>query len=100
MTRGRIAVLVPAVYDELDKEFLTGVHTAARQTGFDTLVFTSVSAEKDNSYTEGENNIYELPFISEIDGIIMAANRFHDEKLKAEVLNRLEKCKVPCVVVE
>ena len=100
MTRGRIAVLVPAVYDELDKEFLTGVHTAARQTGFDTLVFTSVSAEKDNSYTEGENNIYELPFISEIDGIIMAANRFHDEKLKADILSRLEKCKIPCIIVE
>lgn len=100
MARGRIAVLIPAVYDALDKEFLTGVHTAAKEIGFDTLVFTSVSADNIDSYTSGENNIYNLPFMAELDGIIMAANRFHDEKLKAEVLNRLEKCKVPCVVVE
>ncbi len=100
MARGRIAVLIPAVYDALDKEFLTGVHTAARQIGFDTLVFTSVAAENADSYTNGENNIYNLPFLTEVDGIIMAANRFHDEKLKAEILNRLEKSKLPCVVVE
>lgn len=100
MTRGRLAVLIPAVYDALDKEFLTGVHTAARQIGFDTLVFTSVAAENADSYTNGENNIYNLPFLAEVDGIIMAANRFHDEKLKADILSRLEKSKTPCVVVE
>ncbi len=100
MARGRIAVLIPAVYDALDKEFLTGVHTAARQIGFDTLVFTSVAAENADSYTSGENNIYSLPFLTEIDGIIMAANRFHDKKLKADILSRLEKSRIPCVVVE
>jgi len=100
MTRGRIAVLIPAVYDALDKEFLTGVHTAARQIGFDTLVFTSIAAENADNYTSGENNIYNLPFLTEVDGIIMAANRFHDKMLKAEILNRLEKIKLPCVVIE
>lgn len=93
-------MLIPAVYDTLDKEFLTGVHTAAKQIGFDTLVFTSVEAENADSYTNGENNIYNLPFLTDVDGIIMAANRFHDEKLKTEILNRLEKIKLPCVVVE
>ena len=100
MSRGRIAVLIPAVYDELDKEFLTGVHTAARQIGFDTLVFTSVSAENYDSYTSGENNIYNLPFLTEVDGIIMAANRFHDLRLKSEILTRLERSRIPCVAVE
>ncbi|MBQ5320017.1 MAG: substrate-binding domain-containing protein [Oscillospiraceae bacterium] len=100
MARGRIAVLIPAVYDALDKEFLTGIHTAAKQIGLDTLVFTSISAENADSYTSGENNIYNLTFMTEIDGIIMAANRFHDENLKAEILSRLEKSKIPCVVVE
>ncbi len=100
MARGRIAVLIPAVYDALDKEFLTGVHTAATQIGFDTLVFTSVSADNIDSYISGENNIYNLPFLTEVDGIIMAANRFHDEKLKSEILSRLEKIKLPCIVVE
>lgn len=100
MARGRIAVLIPAVYDALDKEFLTGVHTAAKQIGFDTLVFTSVAAENADSYTSGENNIYNLPFLTEVDGIIMAANRFHDEKLKTDILSRLEKSRIPCVVVE
>ena len=100
MARGRIAVLIPAVYDTLDKAFLTGIHMAAQQIGFDTLVFTSVSAENADSYTDGENNIYNLPFMTELDGIIMASNRFHDEKLKAEIMNRLEKSHIPCVVVE
>ncbi len=100
MARGKIAVLIPAVYDALDKEFLTGVHTAAKQIGFDTLVFTSVAAENADSYTSGENNIYNLPFLADVDGIIMAANRFHDEKLKADILSQLEKSKTSCVVVE
>ena len=100
MARKRAAVLMPAVYDELDKEFLTGVHTAAQETGFDTLIFTSVSADSYDSYTSGENNIYELHFFTEIDGIIMAANRFHDKKLKDDILSRLEKCRIPCVAVE
>lgn len=100
MARGKIAVLIPAVYDALDKEFLTGVHTAAAQIGLDTLVFTSVAAENADSYTSGENNIYNLPFLTDVDGIIMAANRFHDKNLKAEILSRLEKSKIPCIVVE
>ncbi len=100
MSRGRIAVLIPAVYDTLDKQFLAGIHSAAQQIGFDTLVFTSVAAENADNYTSGENNIYNLPFLTDIDGIIMAANRFHDEKLKAEILSRLEKSKLPCVIVE
>ena len=100
MSRGRIAVLIPAVYDTLDKQFLAGIHSAAQQIGFDTLIFTSVAAENADNYTSGENNIYNLPFLTDIDGIIMAANRFHDEKLKAEILSRLEKSKLPCVIVE
>lgn len=62
MPLGRIAVIMPAVYDELDCEFLSGIHKAAMDTGYDTLVFTGVSAENDKDYTEGENNIYELFF--------------------------------------
>lgn len=65
MTRGRIAVLMPAVYDELDKELLSGIHAAATVIDYDTLVFTAVSAENDENYTRGENNIYELPFAAD-----------------------------------
>ena len=97
--RGRIAVLMPAVYDELDKEFLSGIYCAARSIGYDTLVFTGVSADNTDSYIRGENNIYALPFIAQTDGVIIAADRFSDEALKADVVRRMEKCGVPCVSI-
>ena len=46
MPLGRIAVIMPAVYDELDCEFLSGIHKAAMDTGYDTLVFTGVSRDE------------------------------------------------------
>lgn len=99
MTRGRIAVLMPAVYDELDKELLSGIHSAATSIGYDTLVFTAVSAEKDEDYTKGENNIYELPFLTDIDGIILVPDRFKDRALKNDIVKRIEKSGLPCVAV-
>ena len=99
MTRGRIAVLMPAVYDELDKERLAGIHTAAVSIGYDTLVFTGVSAENDDEYTKGENNIYALPFLADIDGIILASDRFKSESLKEELVRRIENSRLPCVSI-
>lgn len=100
MTKGKIAVLVPAVYDKLDKEFLTGIFQSLKENDYDTLVFTSVSAENTDGYMCGENNIYNLPFVCDVDGIIMASNRFHDQNLKDTIYRQLEKCKIPCVCVE
>ncbi len=100
MTRGRIAVLMPAVYDELDKELLTGIQTAAVNIGFDTLVFTGVSSDNTDNYIQGENNIYALPFLAETDGFILVANRFKDKSLKADIVRCIEKSKLPCVAIE
>lgn len=100
MTRGRIAVLMPAVYDELDKELLVGIQTAAASVRFDTLVFTAVSAENDEDYTRGENNIHELPFLTDIDGIILVPDRFKDKALKNDIVKRIEKSGLPCVAIK
>ncbi len=100
MTKGRIAVLMPDIYDVLEREFLAGVHTALNDMGFDTLVFTGVSADGDEGYTNGENNIYELAFCTDIDGVIIAASRFKDKKLKNLLLKRLGSSGIPCVAVE
>ena len=99
MSLGRIAVIMPAVYDELDREFLSGIHNAAMGIGYDTLVFTGVSAENDKDYTKGENNIYELVFSSDIDGVIIAANRFRAMGLKKELFRRLDGMDIPCVAI-
>lgn len=99
MTRGRIAVLMPAVYDELDKELLTGIQTAAVGIGFDTLVFTGVSSDNTDSYIQGENNIYALPFLADTDGIILAGNRFGDKALKTDIIRRIEKSRKPFVAI-
>ncbi len=100
MTRGRIAVLMPAVYDELDKELLSGIHTAAEAVGFDTLVFTAITAENDEDYTRGENNIYELPFLADVDGIILVSDRFKDKALKNNIVKRIEKRGLQCVAIK
>lgn len=100
MTKGKIAVLIPAVYDKLDKEFVSGIYQTLKENNFDTLVFTSVSTENTDGYMCGENNIYNLPFLCDVDGIIMASNRFYDNSLKESILKQLEKCKLPCILVE
>lgn len=100
MVNGRIAVLIPAVYDPLDKEFLMGVQDAARLAGLDTLVFTSVSSDSADSYMRGENNIYELPFEADIDGIILAANRISNVELKSRLVEKTQSSTLPCVAIE
>ncbi len=100
MSMGRIAVIMPAVYDELDREFLSGIHNAAMDIGYDTLVFTGVSAENDEDYTKGENNIYELIFSADINGVIVAANRFRDMELKDTLFRRLDGMGIPCAAIE
>lgn len=100
MTKGRIAVLMPDIYDILEREFLAGVHTALSNMGFDTLVFTGVSADGDEGYTRGENNIYELAFCSELDGVIIAASSFKDKELKTLLMKRLSASGIPCVAIE
>ena len=100
MSRGRISVLIPAVYDELDKELLSGIQTAAISIGFDTLVFTGISSASTDGYIQGENNIYALPFLTETDGVIIAANRFTDKALKAEIVKRIEKSRLPCISIQ
>ncbi|MDE6031256.1 MAG: hypothetical protein K2G32_06530, partial [Oscillospiraceae bacterium] len=100
MVNGRIAVLIPAVYDPLDKEFLMGVQNAARLAGLDTLVFTSVSSDSADSYMRGENNIYELPFEADIDGIILAANRIGNAELKSRLVEKTQNSTLPCVAIE
>ncbi len=49
---------------------------------------------------QGENNIYALPFLAEIDGVILVSNRFKDVTLKADIIRKIEKCRLPCVAVE
>lgn len=100
MKKGAIAVLMPAVFDTLDTEFLTGVQLACQSIGFDTFVFTSAFAESSDSYTSGGNNIYRLPFMADVDGIIMPSNRFHNNYLKDMIINQMENATVPCVLVE
>lgn len=100
MSNGRIAVLIPSVYDELDKELISGIQTASTEIGYDTLIFTGVSTENVDGYTQGENNIYKLPFVSEVDGIILAANRFSNNELKISVIKQIEKSGIPCVAIE
>ncbi len=100
MIKGRIAVLMPDIYDVLEREFLAGVHKVLGDMGFDTLVFTGVSADGDIDYTRGENNIYELVFCADIDGVIIAASNFKDKKIKNLLMERLAASGIPCVAIE
>ncbi len=63
-------------------------------------MFTGVSAENDKAYTNGEDNIYELVFSADIDGVIIAANRFRDMNLKNGIFRRLDAMGIPAVAIE
>lgn len=100
MSKGKIAVLIPEIYDALDREFLSGVQNAAKELSYDTIVFTGISSAPADTYTSGENNIYELPFLCDIAGMIFVSNRFHDSSLKKQLLHHMTHLTIPCVCIE
>ena len=98
----RLGVIIPSVVDPLDYEFLNGISDAAKRLGYDVLIYTGIynshSDLQQDSYIRGLENIYALPALQRLDGILFAADRFHNTAVRDAVRRQLMQTGIPCLV--
>ena len=100
---GKIGVLLPEIVDPLDYELLRGIHTEAAALGYDVIVYCSIYNSQvelqQDAYTHGLENIFTLLLHHRLDGVIFAADRFHNQELNDKIQDMLIQCGVPCLVL-
>ncbi len=102
--KGRIGVIIPMITETLNADMLGGVYDQAKKLGYDVLVFTNATNSMQGfpltDYVKGEENIFSLAEIAELDGILFAAGCFFNPELIERIMNALEKQNTPCLVLE
>jgi len=100
---GKIGVLLPEIVDLLDYELLRGIHTEASALGYDVIIYSSVYNSQvelqQDAYTRGLENIFTLLREHRLDGVIFAADRFHNQELNAKIQEMLTQRGIPCLVL-
>ncbi|MGN0606928.1 MAG: substrate-binding domain-containing protein [Oscillospiraceae bacterium] len=99
----KIAVIMPEIFSALDYEFLYGIYEQAKEKDCDILVFTGIKNAQNNlynmEYIQGLKNIYELVKSASLDGIIFAAERFHDKQVVEEIEEFIRMANCPYVSI-
>ncbi len=94
--------MIPSVVDPLDYEFLNGISDAAAKLGYDVLIYTGIyNSHEDlqnDSYIRGMESIYALPAVHRLDGILFAADRFHNPAVCETIRRQLMQTDIPCLV--
>lgn len=100
---GKIGLIIPEIIDQLDYELLSGIFEQAKSIGYDVIVYTGIfnsQAELQQDYfTNCLENIYSLICKSRLDGIIFAAERFHNVQLVNRIFDYLSQTDVPCLTL-
>ena len=100
---GKIGLIIPEIADPLDYEMLDGAYAQAAKLGYDMIIYTGIfnsQAEfQQDYYTDGLENIYSLICKSRLDGIIFAAERFHNDKLVDKIYDYLTQTNIPCLTL-
>ncbi len=100
---GKIGVIIPEVLEVNDREMIQGIHTHAKELGYDVLIFTDACNKTDEYqiYPDVGSfcNIYQLAFHSELDGILFHASRYLSRERKKEIYAELRKLPIPCLTV-
>ncbi|MDD6269492.1 MAG: substrate-binding domain-containing protein [Oscillospiraceae bacterium] len=101
--RGRFGLVIPEINSSLDYEFLEGVFAEAKILGYDVVVYTGVfnsirELHYDN-YISGLENIYTLICTQKLDGILIAAERFHAQDILKKIYDYAVMTSTPCLVL-
>ena len=100
---GKIGVLMPEIADPLDYELLRGIQSEAFSLGYDVIVYCSIFNSQEeyqqDTYTRGLENIFSLVRQHRLDGIIYAAERFHNQSLNLKIQQMLTERGTPCLVL-
>lgn len=101
--KGRFGIIVPEINSPLDHEFIEGVFSQAEGLGYDVIVYTGVFNSlrelRYDAYVSGLENIYTLICTQKLDGIIFAAERFHDKEVVDKIYGYLSQTDTPCLVL-
>ncbi len=101
--QGKLGLILPSLADPLDYQLLEGVFEMAKPLGYDVFVYTGIynshiDLQQDN-YINGLENIYRLPAKQELDGILLAADLFHNQPVIDEIHRELMQSNIPCLVL-
>ena len=100
----RIGFLIPEIADPLDHELLRGISAQGKALGLDVIVLTGVLNPMPDmtpdAYTEGFSNIYDLVRTAKLDGLLFAANRFHDAALRQRIYSLFAQTNTPVLSLD
>ena len=100
----RIGLILPEIADPLDYELLRGIHRQAAALGADVIVLSGIlnpmADNPQDAYTEGFANIYDLVRTARLDGILFAANRFHDDALRQRIFSLFAQTNTPVLTLD
>lgn len=101
--RGRFGLVIPEINSSLDYEFIEGVFAEAKILGYDVIVYTgvfnSIRELRYDNYISGLENIYTLICTQKLDGIIIAAERFHAQDILRKIYDYAVMTSTPCLVL-
>ena len=99
----RLGLIMPELSDPLDYELLSGIYDTAKALGYDVFLYTGIYNShidlQQDSYIRGLENIYTLPAMQQLDGILFAAERFHNRPVLDAIRRQLTATQVPCIVL-
>jgi len=99
----RLGIIMPELSDPLDYELLHGVFDTAKALLYDVFLYTGIYNShmdlQQDSYIRGLENIYTLPAMQQLDGILFAAERFHNRPVLDEIRRQLTAAQIPCLVL-
>ncbi len=99
--RKKIGVIMPAITETLDASYLDGIYRQVRIRGYDTVVFTCSSnmqkMDMPTAYILAEESICRLAAHTSLDGLIVAAGKYHNAHVADRIISGLHGIRFPCV---
>lgn len=97
----KIAVMICGLVFDSQKATMKGIERKCRDLKDTCSVFCChMSVAQNETYTTGEFKIFELPDLSEFDGIVFVRNTFPDNEIETKLRQRIIESGVPCVCLD
>ncbi len=97
----KIAVFLSGLDEEYQNQITQGIHEFAAAHNIDVLHFIAFGGILNNgSYDTGEYNIFRLPNLQELDGVILLTNTIDSPETVREIISQVRASGVPAVSVD
>lgn len=99
--RKNIAVLMSASDDDYEIRFVRGIRDCAQMHNANVCVFMSFGGyDIETGHNIGEYNIYNLPDLTQYDGIILVPNLISALDIRRDILIRIQESGIPYVMID